>query len=186
MFFNRWVFHLSGASLTAQLVKNIPAKNPQETPFDFWARKVCWRRNRAPTLVILGFPWGSAGKESTCNAENQSLIPGLGSKELLPTPVFCPEEFHGLYWTWDSPGQNTGVGSLSLLQEIFPTQRLNPGFPHCRWILYQLSYKGSLIILEWVAYPFSRGSSPSRNWTGVSCIAGRFFTNWAIKEAQNI
>ena len=68
MFFNRWVFHLSGASLTAQLVKNIPAKNPQETPFDFWARKVCWRRNRAPTLVILGFPWGSAGKESTCHA----------------------------------------------------------------------------------------------------------------------
>ena len=110
MFFNRWVFHLSGASLTAQLVKNIPAKNPQETPFDFWARKVCWRRNRAPTLVILGFPWGSAGKESTCNAENQGLIPGLGSKELLPTPVFCPEEFHGL--------QSTGSQSRTLLSDF--------------------------------------------------------------------
>ena len=36
----------------------------------------------------------------------------------------------------------SGVGSLSLLQEIFPTQGLNPGLPHCRWILYQLSHKG--------------------------------------------
>ena len=41
-------------------------------------------------------------------------------------------------------------------------------------------------ILEWVAYPFSRGSSRPRNWTGVFCIAGRFFTNWAIREAQEI
>ena len=40
---------------------------------------------------------------------------------------------------WNSPGQNTRVGSLSLLQRIFPTQGLNPGLPHCRWILYQLS-----------------------------------------------
>ena len=48
---------------------------------------------------------------------------------------------HGLYSPWNSLGQNTGVGSLSLLQGIFPTQRLNPGLPHCRWILYQLSYQ---------------------------------------------
>ena len=46
-------------------------------------------------------------------------------------------------WPWDSPGQNTWVGSLSLLQGIFPTQGLNPGLPHCRQILYQLSHKGS-------------------------------------------
>ena len=50
---------------------------------------------------------------------------------------------HGLYSPWNSPGQNTGVGSLPLLQEIFPTQGSNPGVPHCRWILYQLSHKGS-------------------------------------------
>ena len=49
----------------------------------------------------------------------------------------------GLYSPWDCLGQNVGVGSLSLLQEIFPTQGLNPGLPHCRWILYQLSHKGS-------------------------------------------
>ena len=39
-------------------------------------------------------------------------------------------------------------------------------------------------ILAWVAYPFSRGSSWSRNWTGVSHIGGRFFTSWATREAQ--
>ena len=47
---------------------------------------------------------------------------------------------HGLYNPWNSSGQNTGVGSLSLLQGIFPTQRSNPGLRHCRQILYQLSY----------------------------------------------
>ena len=51
---------------------------------------------------------------------------------------------HGLYSPWNSQGQNTRVGSLSVLQGIFPTQGLNPGLPHCRWILYQLSHKGSL------------------------------------------
>ena len=49
----------------------------------------------------------------------------------------------GLNAPWNSLGQNTGVGSLSLLQRIFPTQGLNPGLPHCKWILYQLSHKGS-------------------------------------------
>ena len=92
---------------------------------------------------------------------------------------------HGWYSPWNSPGQNTGVGSLSLLQGIFPTQGSNPGsiHPHCRWILYQLSHQGSPRILEWVAYPFSRGSSWLRNRTRISCIAGRFSTNWAIREA---
>ena len=80
-------------------------------------------------------------------------------------------------------GQNTGVGSFSLPPGLFPTQGSNPGLPHCGQILYQLSHKGSPRILEWVAYPFSSRSSRSRNRTGVSCIAGRFFTNWAIREA---
>ena len=60
---------------------------------------------------------------------------------------------------------------------IFPTQGSNPGLPHCRRILYQLSHKGSPRILEWIAYPFSSGSSRPRNQTRVSCIAGGFFTN---------
>ena len=91
---------------------------------------------------------------------------------------------HGLYRPWNSPDQNTGVGNLSLLQGIFPTQGSNPGLLHYRQILYQLSHKGSPRIQEWVAYPFSSGSSQSRNWTGVSCTAGRFFANWAMREAN--
>ena len=89
---------------------------------------------------------------------------------------------YGPYSPWNSPGQNTGVGSLFFLQGIFPTQGLNPGLPYCRRILYQLGCKWSQIILEWVAYPFSSGSSRPRNRTGVSCIAGGFFTNWTIME----
>ena len=50
---------------------------------------------------------------------------------------------HGLYSPWNSLGQNTGEGSLAFLQGIFPTQGSNPGLPHCRWVLYQLSYQGS-------------------------------------------
>jgi len=56
-----------------------------------------------------------------------------------------------------SPDQNTGAGSLSLLQGIFPTQGSNPGLPHCRRILYQLNHKGnplvflSRIINNWLA-----------------------------------
>ena len=50
-------------------------------------------------------------------------------------------QHNGLYSRQNSPGPNTGVGSLSLYQGIFPTQRLNPGLPNCRRILYQLSHK---------------------------------------------
>ena len=102
----------------------------------------------------------------------------LGRVRLFVTPLT-------VYSPCNPPGQNNGVGSLSLLQEIFPTQRSNLGLPHCRWILYQLSHKGSPRILGRGAYPFSGGSSWPRNQTGVSCIAGRFFTNWTIREAQS-
>ena len=53
-------------------------------------------------------------------------------------------QLHELYSPWNSPGQNSGVGSHSLLQRIFPTQGSKPGLPSCRWILYQLSHHGSL------------------------------------------
>ena len=55
--------------------------------------------------------------------------------------------------------------------------------PHCRWIPYHLSHQGSPRILEGVSYPFSRASSRPGNQTGVFCIAGRFFTSWATREA---
>ena len=66
----------SGASLVAQLVKNPPAM--QEISVPFWVGKICWRRDRLPTPVFLGFPCGSAGKESACNAGDMGLTPGLG------------------------------------------------------------------------------------------------------------
>ena len=75
--------------------------------FHSWMGKICWRRDRVPTPVFLGFP--------------DSLQP------------------------WDSSGR----------------------------------------ILEWLAFPFSRGSSQPRDWTQASCIAGGFFTSWATREARN-
>ena len=83
----------------------------------------------------------------------------------------------------DSPGKNAGVGSYALLQGIFSTRGSNPGHPHCRRILYHLNHQGSLRILEWVAYPFCRGTSSPRFWTKVSWIAGGFFTSWATWES---
>ena len=94
---------------------------------------------------------------------------------------------------------------------IFPTQRLNLGLLHYKQILYHLSHYWSPVkvkvtqscltlcnamdcivhgilqarIIEWVVFPFSRGSSQPRDRTGVSCTAGGFFTNWAIREAQS-
>ena len=85
---------------------------------------------------------------------------------------------HGLY-TVHGILQARTLGSLSLLQGIFPTQGLNPGLPQCMQILYLLRHKGSPRILEWVACLFSSGSSRPRDWTRVSYIAGRFSTSWA-------
>ena len=137
----------------------------------FSSRRSSWIRDRTCVSFIgrqILYHWATKKAEWS---ESRSVV----SDFLWP---------HGLYSPWNSPGQNTGVGSLSLLQGIFPTQGLNPGLLHCRWILYQLSHKGSPRILEWVAYSFSSGSAQPRDRTGVSCIAGRFLTNWVIREAQ--
>ena len=63
------------------------------------------------------------------------------SESEIRSVVFDSLRSCGLYSPWNSPGQNTGVGSLSLLQGIFPKQGWNPGLPHCRWVLYQLSHE---------------------------------------------
>ena len=63
-------------SLIAQLVKNQPAR--QRPQFDSWVGEICWSRNKLPIPVFLGFPCGSAGKESACNVEDVGSIPGLG------------------------------------------------------------------------------------------------------------
>ena len=86
---------------------------------------------------------------------------------------------------WEFSRQEYCSGLPSLFQGILPTRGSNPGLLKCRQILYWLSHQGSQRILKWVAYPFSSGSSQPRNWTRVSCIAGRFFTSWATREAQS-
>ena len=58
----------------------------QETPVDSWVGKIHWRRDRLPTPVFLGFPGGSAGKESACNVGDLCSMPGLGR---------CPGEGKG-------------------------------------------------------------------------------------------
>ena len=89
----------------------------------------------------------------------------LSHVRLLATPLY----------PWNSPSQNTGVSSLSLLQGICPLQGSNPGLPHCRWIPYHLSHQGSPRTLEHIPSPVDLPQP--RNRTGVSSIAGRFFAN---------
>ena len=82
----------------------------------------------APSSSLPQFPHGALGSSS--ESERHSVV----SDSLRP---------HGLYSPGNSPGQNTGVGSLSFLQGIFLTQGSNPGLLHCRRVLYQLSHQGS-------------------------------------------
>ena len=86
---------------------------------------------------------------TTSSVKNQFCLPKGASLFRLSVPVLLSESRsvmsdylrpHGLHSPWNSPGQNTGVGSLSLLHRVFPTQGWNPGLPLCRWILYQLSH----------------------------------------------
>ena len=77
----------------------------------------------------------------------------------------------GHYSPWNSPGQNTGVGSLSLLQGIFLTQGSNLGLPHCRRILYQLSYKRSP---NSFLYSLSI-AVPNVRWLSTTCISSNNF-----------
>ena len=163
-----------GATITLQKSKShfpIPVVHLQ-APW-LWARPVLapFQISNLPKLSRLNCPIGPI-----CIIIE---LPPLPSKMKVKVAQLCPT----LYSPRNSPDQNTGVGSHFLLQGIFPTQGLDPGLLHCRRILYQLSYKWSPRILEWVAYPFSSRSSWPRNQTGVSCIAGGFFTNWAIREA---
>ena len=89
---------------------------------------------------------------------------------------------HRLYSPWNSPGQNTGVDSFPFSKDL-PNPGIEPRSPSLQVDSLPTEPQGSPRVLEWVAYPFSRGSSQPRNQTGVSCIAGRFFTSWAIREA---
>ena len=74
--------------------------------------------------------------------EDQIISKGCLSETESRLVISNSLQSHGLYSSWNSLGQNTGVDSLSL-QSIFPTRGLSPGLLYCMWILYQLSHKGS-------------------------------------------
>ena len=126
---------------------------------------------------------GAWGRMDTCICLAESLC--CSPETITTLLISCESESrsvvsdslqsHGLYSPWNSPGQTTGVGNLSLLQGILPTQGLNPDLMQVDSL--PAEPQGSPRILEWVAYSFSRESSQSRNQTGFFCIAGRFFTN---------
>ena len=145
--------------------------------FSSWHQLVGWHMFTHIFKVILskigtGHVWCPDSADPAANNATMDL----GREENKVTPTRGKRKF---------VGPIPYVGSLSFLQGIFPTQGSNLGLPHCRWILYQLSHKGSPRVLEWVAYTFSSRSSWPRNRTGVSYTAGRFFTSWAITEAPN-
>ena len=92
---------------------------------------------------VSHFAGGFFTSWTTREAQNQSC--SVVSDSLRP---------HGLYNSWNSPGQNTGVGSLFLLQQIFPYRESNWGLLHCNWILYQLSYQGRTSWKKWFFFSF--------------------------------
>ena len=122
-------------------------------------------------ILILGLPWWSSGYEYTCHCRGhgfdswsrkiphalEQLSPCAWTTEPTHPKSTWPETREresesllamsdslrprGLYSPWNSPDQNTGMGILSLLKGILPTQGSNPGLSNCRWILYQLSQR---------------------------------------------
>ena len=125
-----------------------------------WCQSPCLKRQ--PDQGVVLWP------RSTCipSLKRRCGVAGRGWGTLVQSVAMAPEQSV----MTDCLGETSSihsrdqrkdpkVGSLSLHQEIFPSQGLNPGLPHCRWIIYQLSHKGRPRILEWVAYPFSSGSS---------------------------
>ena len=98
------------------------------------------------------------------NARDMSSIPGPGTQILHSksrSVVSDSSRPHRLYSPWNSPGQDTGVGSRhSLLWGIFPTQGSNPGLLHCRRILYKLSLQGSPNVMGQLS-PWTITTEPS-------------------------
>ena len=108
--------------------------------FEPWIGKIPWRRDRPSTLVFLGFPGDSAGKESAYNAGDLGLIPGLGRSlgegnathsRILAWRIPWTEEPGGLQSVGCSR-QEYWSGLHFLLQGIFPTQGSNTCLLHCR------------------------------------------------------
>ena len=111
-----------GASLVAQLLKNLPAM--QETLVQFLGQKIPWKKDRLPTPVFLGFPGGSDGKESACNAGDLGSVLGwerfLGGGHGNPFQYSCLEKPHGQsHLAGYSPG---GGKELDITEQLSITQ----------------------------------------------------------------
>ena len=130
-----------------------------------WVRKICWRRDRLPTPVFLGFPGGSDGKESTCNVGDLGSVPGLGRSPGGGNSY--PLQYSGLESSMDCIVHGVAKSRtwLSNFQFCINKMRYPSWPPHC-------------------TLHVSRGSSQPRDWTQLSHIAGRFFTSWATSKAQ--
>ena len=125
--------------------------------FSFWLTSLCVKDSRSIHISRV----------------NRRYVAASLLSHVWPTRLCCPWGFSRQeYWS-------------GFLQGIFPTQGLNPDIPHCRQILYCLNHEGSPSILEWVAYPFSSGSSWPMNRTRVSCIADGFLTSWATRYSNS-
>ena len=111
-------------------------------------------------------------RHSTCLVKCESESHSVMSDSLWP---------HGLYNPWNSPGQKTGVGSLSLLQGHFPNPGIEPRSPALQADSLPAEPQGeskntgvgNLSLYQWIF--------PTQELNRVSCIAGRFFTDWAIR-----
>ena len=104
---------LSGAFLIVQLVKNLPVM--QVTLITFLGQNIPWRKDRLPTPVFLGFPYGSAGKESSCSVGDLGSIPGLGKS--LGEEKGYPLQYSGL--------ENSRVSTVHGVTKLDTTETLS-------------------------------------------------------------
>ena len=125
---------------------------------------IMWDKHNCPTVWTF-FTTTLLGNLDESESESHSVV----SDSWQP---------HGLYRPWNSPGQNTGVGSCSLLQGIFPNQRLNPGLLHCRQILYQLSHSS----VQW----FSRVRLFATQWTAARQASLSVTNSWSLLKLMSI
>ena len=108
---------------------------------------------RSYRYVFITQAWSHIFTNLKLNLHCDLVLFQFSSIQLSHSVVSDSLRPHGLCSPWNSPGQNTGVGSLSLLQQIFLTQESNRGLLHCRRFLCQLSYQGSPLL--WYAVSFS-------------------------------
>ena len=115
--------------------------------------------------------WNTVGTVRQADMTGSSTG-GQGHSTVKVTQSRLTLQPHGLYGPWNSPGQNTGVGSHSLLWGIFPTQGSNPGLLHCRRILYQLNLKGSPRCLAdaWISHSTLGVEERPRFWSDFSSV----------------